>query len=82
MVGFEGGQMPLIRRIPKRGFNNNAFRKVYEIVNLWALEKYFNDGDKITPEILKEKGLIDNLSVKILGRGEMDIPYFRREVIL
>jgi large subunit ribosomal protein L15 len=71
MVGFEGGQMPLIRRIPKRGFNNNAFRKVYEIVNLWALEKYFNDGDKITPEILKEKGLIDNLSVKILGRGEL-----------
>jgi large subunit ribosomal protein L15 len=71
MVGFEGGQMPLIRRIPKRGFNNNAFKKVYEIVNLWALEKYFNDGDKITPEILKEKGLIDNLSVKILGRGEL-----------
>jgi large subunit ribosomal protein L15 len=71
MVGFEGGQMPLIRRIPKRGFNNNAFRKVYEIVNLWALEKYFNDGDKITPEILKEKGLIDNLSVKILGNGEL-----------
>jgi len=71
MVGFEGGQMPLIRRIPKRGFNNNAFKKVYEIVNLWALEKYFNDGDKITPEILKEKGLIDNLSVKILGNGEL-----------
>jgi len=71
MVGFEGGQMPLIRRIPKRGFNNNAFKKVYEIINLWALEKYFNDGDKITPEILKEKGLIDNLSVKILGNGEL-----------
>jgi large subunit ribosomal protein L15 len=71
MVGFEGGQMPLIRRIPKRGFNNNTFKKVYEIIKISTLEKYFNNGDKVTPEILKEKGLVETTNIKILGDGEL-----------
>jgi len=71
MVGFEGGQMPLLRRIPKRGFNNNAFKKSYEIVKIFTLEKYFNNGDKVTPQLLKEKGLVDTLDIKILGDGEL-----------
>ena len=71
MVGFEGGQMPLIRRIPKRGFNNNAFKRVYEIIKISTLEKYFNDGDKVTPQILVEKGIADTEDIKILGDGEL-----------
>lgn len=72
-VGFEGGQMPLLRRLPKRGFNNNPFRKEYEIVKLSTLEKYFNDGDEVKPEVLKEKGIINgngNL-LKVLGDGKL-----------
>ncbi len=70
--GFEGGQMPLIRRIPKRGFNNAAFRVQYAIVNVGQLEG-FADGSEVTPETLKEKGLIAALldGVKILGDGEL-----------
>ena len=69
--GFEGGQMPLHRRLPKRGFYN-PFRKEYAIVNLEILAK-FESGAKIDPEILKEKGIIHNLKdgVKILGSGEL-----------
>lgn len=71
-VDFAGGQMPLLRRIPKRGFNNTAFRKEYEEINVSTLEKYFNDGDQITPELLREKGIVKrNLPVKILGDGEI-----------
>lgn len=69
--GFEGGQMPLIRRIPKRGFTN-IFAKVYSIVNVKDLE-VFEDGTVVTPELLKEKGIISKLNdgVKILGDGEL-----------
>jgi len=64
---FEGGQMPLVRRIPKRGFNHP--KKIeYEIVNLSALEK-FPGNQEITPEFLKKQGLIKRGPVKILGNG-------------
>ena len=70
-IYFEGGQMPLIRRIPKRGFNNKKFAKEYQIVNLSDLNRI--QEEKITPGVLKKKGLIDSLNraVKILGKGEV-----------
>ena len=69
--GFEGGQMPLIRRVPKRGFFN-LFRTTYEIVNLSDISKKNLDGE-VTPAVLKTAGLIkkDNVKVKILGTGEI-----------
>ena len=72
--GFEGGQMPLYRRVPKRGFTN-IFKKVVVIVNLRDLNS-FKAEEKITPEILAKKGLIKkaNENVKILGEGEISIP--------
>lgn len=71
---FEGGQMPLIRRIPKRGFNNTRFTKEYQEVNISSLNVKFQDEDKVTPENLKQKGIIRyiNKPVKILGKGELD----------
>lgn len=71
--GFEGGQMPLIRRIPKRGFNN-IFRVDYSVVKLEDLNR-FEDGAEITPELLKEARLVRKLEkggVKILGNGSID----------
>jgi len=72
-LGFEGGQMPLIRRIPKRGFTSN-FRREYQIVNLDALNKI--KEETVTLELLEQKGLIKdkNKLVKILGEGEIKIP--------
>lgn len=71
--GFEGGQMPLIRRIPKRGFNNH-FRKVYSIVNLSVLEN-FEANSVVDMEVLAEKGLIkvmkDCIGLKVLGNGTL-----------
>ena len=69
--GFEGGQMPLHRRLPKRGFNNAAFKTVYGIVNLDDLEKRFDDGAAINEKLLRGAGLVrGSLSgVKVLGRG-------------
>jgi large subunit ribosomal protein L15 len=71
---FEGGQMPLVRRIPKRGFNNTRFATQFQEVNLINLNLKFQDGDKITPEILKQKGLIryTHKPVKVLGKGDLD----------
>lgn len=67
---FEGGQMPLYRRLPKRGFTN-IFRKEYEIINLAQLAG-LGMKDPITPEVMKEKRMIRNSeSVKILGNGEL-----------
>ncbi|TDJ50671.1 MAG: 50S ribosomal protein L15 [Nitrospina sp.] len=67
---FEGGQMPLQRRLPKRGFTN-IFRKTYEIVNLDQLARVSAEGT-MTPEAMKEKGLIHKTgAVKILGNGEL-----------
>ncbi len=70
-AGFEGGQMPLQRRIPKRGFTN-IFRREYSVVNLQDLEAMAG-GDPITPEMLMQKGLIKDLKtgVKVLGMGEL-----------
>ena len=70
-AGFEGGQMPLQRRIPKRGFTN-IFRKEYAVVNLSDLET-MTGSDTITPEVLKQKGLIKDMKagVKVLGMGEL-----------
>jgi large subunit ribosomal protein L15 len=71
-LGFEGGQMPLLRRIPKRGFNNANFRTVYTIVNVDDLN-VFDDGATVTPEALAEAGLADRLfeGVKVLGNGDL-----------
>ena len=71
-LGFEGGQMPLYRQIPKRGFTN-INRKEYAIVNLTALNK-FNDGTEVTPQVLMESGLVKNLKsgVKVLGSGKLE----------
>ena len=55
---FQGGQTPLYRRLPKRGFNNARFETKFATINLSDLNYYFNDGDVVTPEILKERGII------------------------
>jgi large subunit ribosomal protein L15 len=70
--GFEGGQMPLHRRIPKRGFHN-LFRTDYAVVNLDTLAERFEAGTTITPALLVEKGLINNARrpVKVLARGDI-----------
>jgi large subunit ribosomal protein L15 len=69
--GFEGGQTPLQRRLPKRGFTS-IFKKEYAIVNLADLDRAFADGEVVTPESLYEKGVIKKkLDVKILGNGEL-----------
>lgn len=67
--GFEGGQTPMARRLPKFGFTNNKFKTSYEVLNLDQLELF--DGE-ISPEILKEKGVVSKTSlVKILGNGKI-----------
>ena len=73
-LGFEGGQMPLHRRVPKRGFTN-PFRKEYAIINLQQL-RVFAKGSEVTPELLKSKGMIKNMKdgLKVLGKGEIDRP--------
>lgn len=69
--GFEGGQMPIYRRLPKVGFTN-IFAKKYVEINVSALEK-FEDGTVVTPELLKETGVISKIGdgVAVLGRGEI-----------
>ena len=68
----EGGQMPLFRRIPKRGFSNARFRTEYAVVNIKALDARFDDGADVTPQMLEEAGLIDDprKPIKVLGDGE------------
>ena len=70
--GFEGGQMPLHRRVPKRGFHN-PFRVEYAVVNLDTLAEVFDAGSSVTPEVLRERGLVRHASapVKVLGRGDI-----------
>jgi large subunit ribosomal protein L15 len=69
--GFEGGQMPLHRRVPKRGFNN-IFRVEFEVVNLDTLEERFDAGSEITIDMLRERGLVGRTGrVKVLARGEL-----------
>src|SRR5580693_4380706 len=71
--GFEGGQMPLHRRVPKRGFHN-PFRVEYAVVNLDTLSQRFDKGTVVTVELLREKGLVPDTAqrVKVLARGEID----------
>lgn len=70
---FQGGQSPLYRKLPKRGFNNTRFETKYAVINLSDLNR-FEDGDVITPELLKEKGIIKRQlsGVKVLGNGELE----------
>lgn len=70
--GFEGGQMPLHRRLPKRGFHN-PFRVEYDVVNLDAIAEKFEAGTVVTPELLRESGLLGagGRLVKVLGRGDV-----------
>ena len=70
---FQGGQSPLYRRIPKRGFNNARFEVKYATINLDVINKYFKDGEVVTPEVLKERGIIKKQlsGVKVLGNGEL-----------
>lgn len=74
---FEGGQTPIYRRIPKRGFKN-PFSKEYDIVNLFQLEEKFEANEVVSPETLKEKGLIkgklEGKLIKILAKGELTKP--------
>jgi len=71
--GFEGGQMPLHRRVPKRGFNNTAFRIEYAVVNLDQLESVFDAGATVNAETLREAGLVRGKQsrIKVLARGEV-----------
>lgn len=74
--GFEGGQMPLIRRLPKRGFNNKRFQIAIRTINVSEFEK-LKGVEEITPEILKERGLIKGRPavIKVLGNGEVKHPF-------
>ena len=70
---FEGGQSPLYRRIPKRGFNNARFETKYAVINLSDLNR-FNDGDTVTPELLKEMGIVKKqlAGIKVLANGKLE----------
>ena len=69
--GFEGGQMPLHRRVPKRGFHN-PFREEYQVVNLDTLAERFDAGVEITPDLLRERGIVVRAGpVKVLARGDI-----------
>jgi len=72
-LGYEGGQMPLIRRMPKRGFTNAPFRRLFHVVNIKQLEERFEDGATITPAALAEAGIIrdTSLPLKVLGDGTL-----------
>lgn len=71
--GFEGGQMPLHRRLPKKGFNNFNFKTKVSVINLAQLERCFEEGETVNEEILREKGLVSRKcdQVKLLGQGEI-----------
>ncbi|MDR3130792.1 MAG: 50S ribosomal protein L15 [Treponema sp.] len=80
-IGFEGGQMPLYRRLAQRGFSNHPFKKIFQIVNLWEIEKRYEDGEKVDAGTLIQKGLVKGTlkeravkrlraPVKILGDGK------------
>ncbi len=70
---FEGGQTPLFKRLPRRGFNNARFATKYAIVNVSDLNR-FKDGDVVTPELLKESGLVKKelCGIKVLGNGTLE----------
>ena len=71
--GFEGGQLPLFRRLPKRGFSNAKFKTRYAVINFSDLNR-FEDGAVVSPELLKEMGILKNQldGVKVLGNGKLE----------
>lgn len=76
MPGFEGGQTPLLRRVPKRGFNNTAFRTAYQVVSLESIERVFKNQKEVSCEALKIHGIIKGRGpVKVLGSGALSRPY-------
>ncbi len=70
---FEGGQLPLYRRLPKRGFTNHMFKTEYAVINVSALNR-FDNGTVVTPALLKDKGIIKNQlsGIKVLGDGKLE----------
>jgi len=70
---FEGGQMPLYRRLPKRGFNNARFKKYYAVINVGTLNDVFDEGTTVNEEVLRDAGIIKGRydGLKILGEGEV-----------
>lgn len=73
MVGFEGGQNPLLRRIPKRGFRNTAYRTEYQVVSLGSLARVFKNQSEVSLEALRVHGLVKGRApVKVLGDGTLD----------
>ena len=73
-IGFEGGQMPLFRRIAHKGFSNYPFKKEYVCINVWQLDAKFNDGETVDKKALCDKGFISRQTaslVKILGNGDI-----------
>jgi len=72
-VGFEGGQMPLYRRLPKRGFTNARFKVTFSIVNVAQLDKTFQDGDTVDAEAIRASHLVNAKTgpIKVLGGGEL-----------
>lgn len=76
MPGFEGGQTPLLRRVPKRGFTNRAFRVAFQVVSLAAIERVFKNQMEVSLESLKIHGLISGRKpAKVLGDGTLSRPY-------
>ena len=73
-LGFEGGQMPLFRRLARRGFSNARYRKEYEIVNIHTLNDRFKSGERVDLQSLMKKGILKNKHglVKILGDGDLE----------
>ncbi len=80
--GFEGGQMPLARRLPKRGFTNSLFRTTYSIVNVGDLVKAFPEGGAVDLETVKQAALVKHkaLRLKVLAKGELDGKSFQLKV--
>ena len=70
---FQGGQTPIYRRVPKRGFNNARYRVEFATINISDLNRFFEDGETVTPELLREKGIIKKqlCGIKVLGNGEL-----------
>jgi large subunit ribosomal protein L15 len=75
MIGFEGGQTPMLRRLPKRGFRNTAFRTEYQIVDVGSLGRVFNNQTEVSLDAMRMHGLVKGRRpVKVLGDGELAKP--------
>ena len=74
-LSHEGGQMPLFRRLPKRGFSNARYKIEYSVINVGELAKFFEANDEVSLEVLRERGLMKSgpMRLKILGNGELTV---------